>query len=153
MSEVYFYHLTRSALEDTVPEILQKCLARQWRVLLRGTDTKRMVWLDEKLWGGAPDGFLPHGFMTGANDAHQPVLLTEGLENTNAADVLVLVDGAQTTADEISQFSRVCLIFDENNQNALTAARNDWKSLTSAGVAAQYWSQESGKWQQKAKSS
>ena len=152
MSEVFFYHLTRTALEVTLPEILQKCLGRDWRVLVRGTDTKRMVWLDEKLWGGAPDGFLPHGFMTGANDAHQPILLTEASANTNNAHVLMLVDGAKTDAAEVAKFERTCLIFNGNNPDALNAARADWKTLTGAGVAAQYWSQESGRWEQKAKS-
>ncbi len=152
MSEVFFYHLTRTPLEQTLPDILQKCRARDWRVLVRGTDTKRLVWLDEKLWGGTPEGFLPHGFMTGANDLHQPILLTESDRNANNADVLMLVDGAKTTAAEVATFERTCLMFNGNNPDALNAARADWKVLTTAGVAAQYWSQETGRWEQKAKS-
>ncbi|GHA40421.1 DNA polymerase III subunit chi [Amylibacter ulvae] len=152
MSEIFFYHLTHSPLEQTLPELLGKCLSRNWHVIVRGTDTKRMVWLDEKLWGGTPDSFLPHGFMTGANDGHQPVLLTEAKANVNNAQVLMLVDGATATADEIKEYERTCLLFDGNNPVALDAARGDWKRLTAAGIAAQYWSQADGRWAQKAKS-
>jgi DNA polymerase-3 subunit chi len=31
-------------------------------------------------------------------------------------------------------------------------ARRQWKTLTEAGCAAQYWSEESGRWQKKADS-
>lgn len=149
MSEVFFYHLTRSPLELTLKELLMKCRSRDWRVLVRGRDTKRMVWLDEKLWDG--DDFFPHGFMTGAFDKEQPVLLTEAIENVNKADILLLIDGAKTTSDEIIKFKRVCLLFDGHDETALREARQDWKSLTAAGIPAQYWSQETGQWQQKMK--
>ncbi|PIB24896.1 DNA polymerase III subunit chi [Amylibacter kogurei] len=152
MSEIFFYHLVQSPLEQTLPELLGKCLSRDWRVIVRGTDTKRMVWLDEILWGGTPDSFLPHGFMTGANDARQPVLLTEADKNVNNAQVLMLVDGATATADEINGYERTCLLFDGNNPDALNAARSEWKRLTDAGVVAKYWSQADGPWALKASS-
>jgi len=31
-------------------------------------------------------------------------------------------------------------------------ARAQWRSLTGAGIAAEYWSEESGRWQKKAES-
>ena len=59
MGAVYFYHLTRRPLEATLPMLLDKALDAGWRVLVRGTESARLDWLDEKLWLGPEDGFLP----------------------------------------------------------------------------------------------
>lgn len=45
---------------------------------------------------------------------------------------------------------RVCVLFDGNDDLALNRARGQWKALTDAGCAAQYWSEESGRWEKKA---
>ena len=68
MGAVFFYHLTRTPLEATLPMLLGKARAAGWRVLLRGRDGARMEWLDQQLWLGAGDGFLPHGLAGGARD-------------------------------------------------------------------------------------
>lgn len=75
MGAAYFYHLTQKPLEATLPMLLGKALGAGWRVAVRGTDAARMEWLDQKLWLGAEEGFLPHGLAGGAHDAAQPVLL------------------------------------------------------------------------------
>ncbi|MDB5454933.1 MAG: polymerase chi subunit HolC, partial [Caulobacter sp.] len=36
--DVWFYHLERSALEQVLPELLEKTLGRGWRALVRGPD-------------------------------------------------------------------------------------------------------------------
>ena len=76
MGAVYFYHLTRQPLEHTLPVLLDKARQAGWRIAVRGTDPARMDWLDEKLWLGPEDGFLPHGRAGGPHDAEQPILLT-----------------------------------------------------------------------------
>ncbi|MCP5086072.1 MAG: DNA polymerase III subunit chi [Rhodobacteraceae bacterium] len=150
MAEVFFYHLTRSPLEQALPELLERVLARGWRALVRGADTNRLKWLDDRLWLWRDAAFLPHGLSGGAHDAGQPVLLTLDAENRNLADVLLLVDGAKTDPGEAGEFSRVCLMFDGNDAQAVEAARGEWKALTDAGIAAQYWAQEDGNWVKKA---
>lgn len=150
MGAVYFYHLTRRPLETTLPVLLERSLQQGWRVVVRGSDPARMAWLDERLWLGAEDGFLPHGLSGGAHDARQPVLLTTdpGL----SAACLMCVDGATPAPEEVSQAERVCVLFDGNDPQALDTARGHWKALTEAGCAAQYWSEESGRWEKKAES-
>jgi DNA polymerase-3 subunit chi len=154
MGEAYFYHLTHSPLEETLPALLQKSREAGWRVLVRGGDAARLAWLDERLWLG--EGFLPHGLAGGAHDAEQPVLLsaapgTAGVAGAaNGAEVLMAIDGAEVTAAEVAAFARVCLIFDGNDAAALEAARDQWRRLTAAGLPARYWSQDSGRWEQKA---
>ena len=150
MGAAYFYHLTRAPLEATLPMLLGKARGAGWRVLVRGQTDARMDWLDEKLWLGAEDQFLPHGRAGGPFDADQPVLLTTSKDAANAATCLMAIDGVEVTPGEVQASERVCILFDGNDAAAVDTARNQWKTLTSAGCTAQYWSQESGKWQMKA---
>ena len=68
MGAVYFYHLTRTPLEATLPTLLGKARKAGWRVSVRGTSAERMAWLDEKLWLGTDEQFLPHGLAGGPFD-------------------------------------------------------------------------------------
>ncbi|MDX5412263.1 MAG: DNA polymerase III subunit chi [Rhodobacterales bacterium] len=153
MGAAYFYHLTRNPLEVTLPQLLGRAMQAGWRVAVRGRDPARMDWLDRQLWMGAPDGFLPHGLAGGPHDAAQPVLLTTGSAAANDPACLMTVDGAEVLADEVQRLQRVCVIFDGNDPDALQVARGQWKALTDAGCAAQYWSEESGRWEMKAERS
>lgn len=150
MAEVFFYHLTRTPLEVTLPDLLEKTLSRDWKAVVRGTSAQRLEWLDKVLWTASDDSFLPHGLAGGEQDADQPILLTTSNETPNLADILMAVDGAEVDVNEVSDFSRVCIIFDGNDEVALNGARAQWKTLTDAGVPATYWSQESGNWAKKA---
>ncbi len=150
MSEVFFYHLSASPLEQMLPQVLERTLQNNWRALVRCGDKDQMNWLDARLWGGNSPQFLPHGISGGAHDADQSILLTCEDGNANGAKALMLVMGAKTTAQEVAAYERVSLIFNGNDEAALGAARNDWKNLTRAGVAAKYWSQASGHWEMKA---
>lgn len=150
MGAVYFYHLTRAPLEAVLPMLLEKSVAAGWRVMVRGNDDNRLKWLDEKLWMGRDDGFLPHGLAGGAHDAQQPILLTTAAEAANDPTCILAVDGAEVTADQVSKMQRVSILFDGNDEVALAHARGQWKQFTEAGCSAQYWSQESGNWEKKA---
>lgn len=152
MGAVYFYHLTRRPLEETLAVLLGKSLAAGWRVAVRGPDLGRLDWLDQKLWLGPEEGFLPHGLAGGPHDSDQPILLTSGFEAANDPACLMAIDGADVRADETEALERVCILFDGHNPDAVQAARVQWKGLTEAGCAAQYWSEESGSWQKKAES-
>lgn len=152
MGNALFYHLTSSPMEAALPMLLTRSLEAGWHVVVRGADAGRMDWLDQKLWAGPEEGFLPHGLSGGKHDAAQPVLLTTGPEMPNAAQCLMSVDGAPVDPAECAGLERVCVIFDGNDPAAVEKARGQWKALTGAGVAAQYWSEESGRWQKKAES-
>lgn len=150
MGAAYFYHLTRRPLAETLVMLLGKSLDNGWRVAVRGTDRAGLEALDQALWLGPEEGFLPHGMAGGAHDADQPVLLTEGMEAANAPQCVMSVAGAEVTAAEVAALDRVCVLFDGNDEQALGRAREQWKALTDAGAAAQYWSEESGRWEKKA---
>lgn len=152
MADALFYHLTRSALEETLPTLLSKSLQAGWHVVVRGRDGARMDWLDQKLWMGGDEAFLPHGLSGGAHDAAQPILLTTGQAIPNGAQCLMAVDGAEVSPEDCAGLTRVCILFDGNDPAAVDHARAQWKALTGAGVPAQYWSEEGGRWQKKAES-
>lgn len=146
MGEAYFYHLTRNAVDVTLATLLTRSLAQSWRVAVRGGDAGRLDWLDDRLWQG--DGFLPHGLAGGLHDARQPVLLTTGPAGDR--DCLMAVDGAEVAPTEVTAMKRTCILFDGTDGEAVSRARVQWKTLTDAGCAARYWSEESGKWEEKA---
>ena len=150
MGAAYFYHLTQASLEQTLPMLLEKSRAAGWRVEVRGVEAAAMARLDQALWAGPADAFLAHGLAGGAHDAEQPILLTTGGGAANGARCVMAVHGADVSADEVSAADRVCILFDGNDADAVARARVQWKTLADAGCAAQYWSQDSGRWEMKA---
>jgi DNA polymerase III subunit chi len=142
-----FYHLTQSTVAQTAAVILPRALAADWRVMLRGKEVGALEALDLALWQGE-DSFLPHGLAGGAQDRDQPVLLGTGAIG-NDARALMLVDGAETSPEEAAGLERVWVLFDGYDAAALQGARGLWTRLTSAGLAAQYWSEEGGLWEKK----
>ena len=148
MGEVSFYHLTERPLEVTLRVLLEKSLAAGWRVAVRGRTEALLDRIDDRLWLEPPDGFLPHGRTGGAE---QPVLLTSGAMG-NDPHCLVSVEGAGVTPDEVAAMERVMVLFDGHDDGAVQGAREQWKTLTGAGVAAKYWSEASGRWDMKAES-
>jgi DNA polymerase III subunit chi len=151
MGEAYFYHMTETPLEATLPVLLGKSLEAGWRVAVRGPDAGRLDWLDQRLWLIGDESFLPHGRAGGPHDADQPVLLTSGAP-ANEANCLVSVDGADVTPEEVGAMERVMVLFDGNDPAAVQVARDQWRALSGAGCKAKYWSQETGRWQMKAES-
>ncbi|MGB3556774.1 MAG: DNA polymerase III subunit chi [Jannaschia sp.] len=149
MGEVHFYHLTRNPVAAALGSLLPRCLDRGWRVAIRGTDPDRLRALDETLWLGPSDSFLPHGLAGGPHDADQPILLTTG-PAANTPACLFCVDGADLASDDLAPLERACILFDGRDEEAVARARTHWTALTDAGAAARYWSEESGKWEQKA---
>jgi DNA polymerase III subunit chi len=152
LGTVMFYQLIQSAPADTLAVNAPRALAQGWRVMVRGTDPAALDRLDAALWlKGGEESFLPHGVEGGPQDAEQPVLLGTG-SPVNGAKVLALVDGSAATDAEIAAMERVWVLFDGNDPQRLQAARVQWKAMTSAGHVAQYWSEESGRWEKKAES-
>lgn len=146
MAEYLFYHQTRTPFEVTVPALCGKALERGWRCVIRAPDAGLAKWLDDRLWMGEGEAFLPHGPAGGPHDADQPILLTTGPGAANAAQMLMTVGGAALDEGDAA-FERVCVVFDGNDEAAVQVARDQWKQVTGAGQAAQYWSQESGRWE------
>ena len=148
MGAAFFYHLTDSPLEATLPMLIGKARGVGWRVLVRGQDVALLKRLDEVLWQGPEDGFVSHGLAGGPHDADQPVLL--GDVPSDGFGCVMSIAGADVTPEEVGALERTCILFDGHDGTALDHARGQWKALTDAGCAAQYWAQEDGRWTKKA---
>lgn len=149
MGAAFFYHLTESPLEATLPMLIGKARGAGWRVLVRCSDQALRDRLDAVLWQGPEDGFMPHGLAGGPHDADQPVLLGADVAS-DGFGCLMAVAGANVSPDEVNGLERVCILFDGHDGAALDRARGQWKTLTQAGCKAQYWAQDSGKWTKRA---
>ncbi len=153
MATARFYHLTQDPLEGLLPVLIGKANEIGLNVALRGADPARIEALDRMLWLG--DGFLPHGIAGGPHDADQPCLLTcdatPATALPNRPGCLVALDGAEVTPDEARGLERLCIVFDGLDEAALTRARGQWRLLTAAGIEAEYWSRDSGRWACKAR--
>ncbi len=152
MGEAFFYHMTLSPLEAVLPVLLEKALGAGWRVALRAPEQARLDWLDQRLWLGNEEGFLPHGLAGGPHDADQPILLTTAPDAPNGATCHVSIDGAPAPPEQIAASDRTMILFDGNDPAAVEHARSQWREITAAGCKAKYWSQATGRWEMKAES-
>ncbi|BBK41729.1 DNA polymerase III subunit chi [Allostella vacuolata] len=149
MTDVGFYHLTRTPLERALPRLLEKVWGSGRRAVVLAASRERAEALNALLWTYDPASFLPHGTARDGNPAQQPIWLTAVDENPNAATVLVLVDGM--VSDALAGFERCLDLFDGNDPDAVLAARERWKAARQAGHALTYWQQtEQGGWQARA---
>ncbi|MCF6321266.1 MAG: DNA polymerase III subunit chi [Rhizobiaceae bacterium] len=149
MTEILFYHLTEKRLEDVVPSLLQKCLERNWRVVLQGVSDERIQAIDAHLWSWRDEAFLPHGATRDGNESMQPIWLTTGQDNPNNATIRFMVEGAQPP--DLSPYERGIYIFDGHNANDIEEARKRWKVEKEAGHNVTYWQQNpNGGWEKKA---
>jgi DNA polymerase III subunit chi len=147
--DVWFYHLERTSLDQALPELLEKTLARGWRALVRCTGPERLEHLDGWLWSYRDDSFLPHGVAEGEHASRQPVLLTTGAENPNGAHALFLLDGA--APGPMDGLDRCVVLFDGRDEQAVAGARELWREVKGVGHPASYWRQsEEGAWRKQA---
>lgn len=147
--EVWFYHLEQTALDQALPDLLEKTLARGWRALVRSPSPARLEHLDAWLWTYRDDAFLAHGMASEEENQRQPILLTEAGENLNAAQAVFLLDDAEP--GELEAFERCIIMFDGRDDAAVAAARGRWKAIKAAGHPASYWRQsEAGRWEKQA---
>jgi DNA polymerase-3 subunit chi len=150
MTEVLFYHLQGQKLEGVLTPLLEKSLARGWKVVVQGATEERIDALDAHLWTYSDDGFLPHGTWREPDAAAQPVLLALDERNPNEASVRFLIEGA-AVPDDAAAYQRLVLVFDGDDDDAVAAARAQWTDAKAKGFTATYWQpDEQGRWVKKA---
>jgi DNA polymerase-3 subunit chi len=145
MTEIRFYHLTRTSLEAALPQMLEKTLERGQRAVVIAGSDERVESLNAQLWTYKERGFLPHGSAKDGFAADQPVWLTARDENPNGAQVLFLTDGA--SSQSLADYALCAMLFDGTNDMAVQGARDQWQRLKDAGHQVTYWKQdENGRW-------
>jgi DNA polymerase III subunit chi len=148
MTEVLFYHLTESRLDEVLPGLLEKTVERGWKAVVQcGTEEFRDA-LDEKLWTFSEASFIAHTTDEHENASVQPVLLTTRSANANSADVRFIVDGA--VPPDLSSYRRAVLVFDGHDEDQKSDARESWTKFKSEGHDVTYWQQNTDrKWEKK----
>ena len=146
MTEIGFYHLTRSTLAQALPRLLARTLAAGQRALVFGSSAAGLEALSTALW--TQSGWLPHGLTSDGDPDLQPIWLSTMAEPLNGARYLFMVDGAET--DRIKDYDRVFDLFDGNSPETVAAARVRWKNAKDAGHSLAYWQQTESSWQKKA---
>lgn len=140
--------MQRQPLEAVLPALLERCLERGWRAVVRTGSQDRAEALDAHLWTYRDDSFLPHALEGGEKDVSQPVLVTTSSRNPNSAEVRFLVDGVPP--DEDVDYKRIVIIFDGADDASVAQARKWWQDYRSSGQITTYWQQNAaGGWQQK----
>jgi DNA polymerase-3 subunit chi len=146
VSEIGFYHLTRSSLTQALPQLLARTLAAKQRALVLCATDDRVAALDRALWEGT-EPWLPHGTATDGDPDLQPIWLAPDDAAPNGAKYLFLVDGAPTA--RLGAFDRVFDLFDGNDKLAVEAARGRWREAKTAGHTLAYWQQGARGWEKK----
>ncbi len=150
MTQIGFYHLTRLALDQALPRLLEKAVAAGLKVVVMAGSSERVEHLNGLLWTYNEESWLPHGAASDGEAALQPVWLTDADENPNGATVLVLCDGV--TPADVGAYARCLDLFDGRDDEAVQAARQRWKTWKAAGHELVYYQQtERGGWEEKAR--
>jgi DNA polymerase-3 subunit chi len=145
VSDIGFYHLTRSGPDNALPQLLIRTLAAGQRAVVLCGSPERVTELDAALWQA---GWLPHGTAADGDADLQPIWLTTEDESPNGARFLFLIDGAHSA--RLGEFDRVFDLFDGTDETAVVAARERWTAAKAAGHALTYWQQATRGWEKKA---
>ena len=149
MTETLFYHLERRSLEDLLPGLIEKSLARGWRAAIKTDSSERSDALDSLLWTYDDQSFLAHAQLGDGDPAGQPVLISVEEGNPNSAHIFFYVGGAMPPDwTALSDLARVVLLFDGRDADALARTRAAWKEAKAAGHDVTYWKETpSGKFE------
>ena len=147
MTEVGFYHLTRTQVEAALPQLLGRTLAAGQRALVLCRTAERVAAVDAALWECAEPDWLPHGTTADGDADLQPIWIAADDSAPNGARFLFLIDGAESS--RLGEFERAFDLFDGNDEPALAAARVRWQAARDAGFPVTYWRQGARGWEKR----
>ncbi len=149
MTEVSFYHMTRSPLDKVLPQLMLKLINSGNRAVLLASDGAMLQEADALLWRFSTNKVVPHGTKEDGFTEEQPVYLTLQEENPNNANMLVVIGGAEP--EYIDKFDRCLDIFDGNNEAETAQARSRWQKYKEQDMELTYWQQNpKGAWEKAA---
>ncbi|MAH84212.1 MAG: DNA polymerase III subunit chi [Rhodospirillaceae bacterium TMED8] len=149
MTNIAFYHLEISSLEQALLKLLEKTLDAGKRALVIAGSEERVEALNTLLWTYDGGSWIPHGSSMDGTPEEQPVWLSIEEANLNNAHFLFLTDGIESAT--VSNFERCFDLFDGNDPIMLQAARERWRISSDAGHQLTYWKQGiMGDWEKRA---
>ena len=143
MTDISFYHVKNTVFEKSICRLLDKIYSSGYKALVVVKDEDFAANLDKILWSFASKAFVPHGVSNEDKADEQPILIATDTENKNQADLLMLTHYIDV---DIAGFKRVIYIFDDNDEQ-ITAARQQYKRYKDAGHELAYYKQQpKGDW-------
>jgi DNA polymerase-3 subunit chi len=162
--DVNFYHLTRGSVENALPVILRRLLARKQRATIRVADVGNEKILSDILCNtGDITDFLPHAIASDQKDGRHkdknPIWISSK-ENDylKGADHLILLDGCPL--EQNNELDKTVILFDNKNSDIIEKNRHIWREVKTGKEQGNlkyindvtYWQQNaSGQWQEAAK--
>jgi DNA polymerase-3 subunit chi len=154
--EIAFYHLSKARVDQALPILLERTLAKGWRAIVQTNNDAQVSKLNQDLWAYKPESFLPHGVKSDPDLNSLPIYLTASNDNPNASDVRFFIDGVEMQGvlqSVAAPKERAIFLFDGVNEDELKAARDQWRTLKDAGFSLVYYQQsEQGNWLEKHRS-
>ena len=148
MSEVFFYHLTKTTLEIALPKILERALSEEWSIEIRTSANTNLDEISNAIWRGPDESFLPHCLEDHEDLQDYPIVLCKS-PLKDWRDCLIVVGQADLKENEVKNYKRICLIFDAKIEVELSKARKSWKKLSEEGINTAYWAEDKGRWVKK----
>jgi len=147
LGEFRFYHLERRRVDQALPLLLERAYREGKRIVVRTASDEMAAALDDRLWTYDDASFLPHGAKGEGDPLSQPIFITPGGDNPNAATELVLLSGAEADASDTS-YAGVIVLFDGRDAECLSEARDRWRRLKSGNAELSYWREsDDGQWE------
>ena len=149
MTQVDFYHLTRSDMAEALVMLVKKSQFAGKKVLVQCPRPAAEA-IDEALWTQDPESWIPHGLddADGASHAHAWIMsVPEG--NPISAEFLFLLHGAERP--DMTSFERVFNLFDGRSDAQLSEARSQWLEWRkNKALEMRYFAQDDeGKWEKR----
>ncbi|MFT9025515.1 DNA polymerase III subunit chi [Acetobacter indonesiensis] len=144
MTQIGFYHLTRTTVTEALPQLLSRTLASGQKAAVWCATKPVLEDVDKALWKVSSPSWLPHGSEGILMPDLQPIWLALDESIPNKAPFLFLLENR--SCSDCTPFERVFDLFDGHDENAVAAARIRWSTLKTAGHELAYWRQEDKGW-------
>ena len=145
MTQVSFYQLTLSTIEQALPKVLEKVVDAGLRTQILTPSEERTEVLNKSLWTYHPHSFLPHGSALDGPGENQPIWLSHLPKNENNATVIALVDHV---FHNVTEYDKCLYFFNKEYLPGNDLARKHWSVFQEQGHSCHMWLQNpAGGWE------
>jgi DNA polymerase III subunit chi len=145
---IQFYQLLSSPLSVALTALVNKAVTSGFNICITAK-LDDISELSDNLWEQGGAVFLPNCRVDAENAEIYPIIFSENPININAAKLLIITNGLEYQPQEQS-FERILFVFDGNQAEELSNARNLWKRYRDCEVELSFYEQqENGVWSRK----
>ena len=146
MNNINFYHLKHWSIYSTLSKLLEKAIKEGKQSLVRTGSLTATDALDEYLWSYDLSSFLPHSKLGDQEICSSPIHISNEIDYLNNAQFLFVVSTDNVSIDEILNFKRTFIIFNNDDVDVLKFNRSLWTNLEKRLIERRYWTQENQRW-------